>query len=58
MLGLELTEEKLQFKNYIGEVKEVKISEWFDFAKTLNMTIFRSFSIIRKDDDTVLVFFL
>jgi uncharacterized protein YjaZ len=58
MLGLELTEERLQFKNYIGEVKEIKISEWLDFAKTLNMAVFRSFSVVQKDSDTVLVFFL
>jgi hypothetical protein len=58
MLGMELTKEKLQFEIYVGKVKEVKISEWLDFAKSLNMAVFRSFSVIQKDDDTVLVFFL
>lgn len=53
-------ESKYKTTSYIGKVVDVKISEWEQFSKQLleQKAMFRSFSVMKEDEDAIKVFFL
>ena len=61
-LNIDISQIELKYKTtpYHGKTVDVKISEWEQFSKQLiqQKAVFRSFSLIVIDPDTVKVFFL
>lgn len=56
----ESIEQKYKINTISGEIREIKIKEWKEFSNKLMQEryIFRSFSVLPIDSETVKVFFL